>query len=151
MARQNVTATHVLRMFGGVPTNDPVNFAQGMSEPRNATVPEVLVAGTVYRRVFHGPKIGGHWTLQVFVDAAGGAASGMTIAFSNHPDPDIATDADWTDSGVTAVDLTTTTPKFVTRTDDFPEWIMLRAAPLVTGASIRAFVRTEGGSVPFEN
>jgi hypothetical protein len=125
-----------------MPSGD-VQVQQGAG-PSNAGVPEQLAVGT-YRRVFAGPKRNDHFSIQVFVDQAGGAGSTATVWYSNHPNPSAASDSDWTqDTTITAPDLTTTTSKFVTVGNVDCEYVMLKVVVGVSQANIRAFVRVEG-------
>lgn len=135
---------NTLRIYGGNPPGDIV--AQQVASPTNQSVTEVLIPGT-YRRLYAAPKRGGRSSIQTFVDSAGGALSTLNIFFSNLPNPSVASDADWTLSAITALDLTSTVSKFTNIVDVFPEWFMLKATILVSNASIRVFVRTEGTSV----
>lgn len=134
--------SNVTRVYGGMPASDAGNIQQTAS-PTTAGIAEVLVPGT-YRRKIMGPKINGLFSIQTFVDSAGGATSAMTIFYSNHPNPSIASDADWVDSGITALDLTSTAGKFTKVTGTNPEWIMLKVVIVTSNASIRVFTRVEG-------
>lgn len=143
----SITTSDVQRLYGGMPSGDQQNIAQGMAEPRQQYVAEVLVPGTVHR-VTRGPKKNGHYSLQVFVDSAGGAASVATVWYSNVPDPTIGTDADWVqDATIGSIDLTSTTPKMFQIGNVYPSWIKLKMVVAVSNASVRAFIRTEGGTV----
>lgn len=138
--------TNSLRLYGGMPSGDiQVQQAAG---PTNANVPEVLVPAT-YRRAFMGPKGSGHASVQIFVDSAGGSTSAMTVWYSNHPNPSVASDNDWTQDATigTAADLTVLGNKFIAIGNVFTEWIMLKAVVATSNASVRAFARTEGTTV----
>lgn len=135
----NVVNSESIRVYGG--NTGDVSPAQ----PNTQATTEVLAAGTVYRRRIKGPKANGHFSLHVIVDAAGGASSAMTVWYSNLPDPSVASDADWVqDATVGTIDLTALggVMKNVGNVD--AEWIMVKAAPLTTNASLRAFARVEG-------
>lgn len=147
MARNNITDSDVIRLYGGAPTDDPTTRSLGTSEPRNQGVTEVLAVGTTYRRAAFGSKKGGRIALQVFVDVAGGAASAGTVWYSNVPDPDLATDADWFADAAITIDLTVAGNKMFFISNNMARWIMVKMVPAVTPASVRAFVRVEGTSV----
>lgn len=129
-------------MYGGMPSGDiQVQQAAG---PTNAGVTEVVVPGT-QRRAFIGPKVNGHFSLHVFVDSAGGATSAMTVWYSNHPNPSLASDNDWVqDTTIGTIDLTVTGGKFFNVGNVDPEWVMIKSVVVTSNASLRAFARVEG-------
>lgn len=134
--------SNIIRIYGGMPSGDiQVQQAAG---PTNAGVTEVLVPAT-YRRNFMGPKANAHFSLHTFVDSAGGATSNMTVWYSNHPNPSVASDADWVqDATIGSIDLTLTGGKFTNVGNVDAEWVMLKAIVATSNASVRAFVRVEG-------
>lgn len=134
--------SNVIRIYGGMPSGDVL--VQQAAGPSNAGVSETVAVGTS-RRSFMGPKIGGHFSLQLFVDSAAGATSTMTVWYSNHPNPSVANDNDWTqDASITAFDLTLTGTKFINIGNVDAEWIMLKTVIVTSTGNIRAFVRVEG-------
>jgi len=147
MARNNITDTDVLRVYGGAPADDITNRNVGAAEPRNQLVPEVLGVGT-YGRMVYGCKKGGRFALQVFIDSAGGAASTGTVWYSNVSDPDPVTDTDWfQDATIGSIDLTVTGNKMFFGSSNMARWIRVKMVVAVSSASVRAFIRTEGTSV----
>lgn len=134
--------SNVIRIYGGMPSGD-VQVQQGAG-PSNAGVSETVAVGTS-RRAFMGPKIGGHYSIHLFVDSAGGATSNQTVWYSNHPNPSTASDNDWVqDVTITALDLTVTGGKFTNAGNVNAEWIMLKTVIVTSTANLRCFVRVEG-------
>jgi len=137
--------TNGIRLYGGMPSGD-IQVQQGAG-PSNAGVSETLVVGT-YRRSVAGPKINSRFSIQMFVDSAAGAASVASIWYSNHPNPSVASDADWTQdltvgsSG--SIDLTVTGSKLFLIKDTDVEFVMVKAIIAVTSGNIRVFYRAEG-------
>lgn len=133
----NRADNNVIRIYGGDGTGD--------AEPSTQARPETLTAGQVYRRRFLGPKAGGRYSLHVLVDTQGGASSAATVWYSNLPDPDLTSDNDWVqDSVVGTIDLSAAGGVFKSVANEDPEWVMVKAAPLVSNAAIRVFARVEG-------
>lgn len=134
--------SNVLRIYGGTPSGD-VQVQQGAG-PSNQGVTEPLPVAT-YRRMFLGPKANGHFSLNVFVDQAGGAGSVMTVWYSNLPNPSLADDTAWTqDATIGSIDLTSTANKFQNVGNVDAEWVMIKVVVGTSQANIRAFVRVEG-------
>lgn len=130
------------RLYGGMPSGDQ-QVQQGNYSAQNQGIAEVLVPAT-YRRMIEGPRGTGHFSLNVFVDSAGGAASALTVFYSNLPNPSLANDNDWTASTViTSTDLTVPGPVFK-QDVVMAEWIMVKVVVAVSNASIRAIVVREG-------
>jgi len=126
-----------------MPTGDV--SVQQAGGPTNQAVPEQLASGADYRRAFMGPKAGGHFSLNVFVDQAGGAGSTLTVWYSNLPNPSVADDTAWTqDATIGALDLTSTANKFTNVGNVNAEWVMLKAHIATSQCNMRAFVRVEG-------
>lgn len=145
MGAPSVQNWNCLRIFGGMPS--ATISVQQAGDVNNAGVPETVAVGTDRRRI-KGPKKNGHFSLQTFVDGAGGATSAMTVWYSNHPDPSLASDADWVqDTTIGTIDLTITGTKMFNAGNVFSEWIMLKAVIATSTANIRAFVRVEGVTV----
>lgn len=134
--------TNSIRLYGGMPSGDiQVQQAAG---PSNANVSETLAVGTV-RRLAAGPKINSRFSLHVFVDSAGGATSAMTVWYSNHPNPSLATDNDWVqDTVIGTIDLTVTGGKFINVGNVDTEYIMVKAVVATSTANVRVFYRAEG-------
>jgi hypothetical protein len=134
--------SNVIRLYGGMPSGD-VQIQQGAG-PSNAGVSETLAVGTT-RRLIMGPKSNAHYSLQVFVDAAAGATSAMTVWYANHPNPSLTSDNDWSqDLTIGSIDLTITGNKFFNVGNVNAEYIMLKAVIVTSTGNVRAFLRIEG-------
>lgn len=130
------------RIFGGKPADDGKVYP--FPDANSQATAETLAVGTT-RRIFRGPRDAtGTWSYHVNVTEAAAATSELKFYFSNMPDPTAATAAHWKDSGITAIDLSTTGTAFATRTGDFPEWIMAEAVVVSNTADVWAYVRTSG-------
>lgn len=135
------------RLFGGKPATPTTTYVNPLDNPADQANAETLTVGTT-RRVCKGPGgQGGFWSYHVYNATASGATSNMKIYFSNLPNPDPATAAHWKDSGITAIDLTTTaTSTQATRASDYYEWIMFEATAVTSGGTMWAYARvTEDG------
>lgn len=135
-------AYNSLRLYGGMPSGDPVvQLAAGTT---NQNVTEVLPVAT-YRRRVAGPKVNSRWSFHIIADVAGGAGSVATIWYSNMPDPSLASDADWVqDTVVGNIDMTVAGGKMINVGNVDSEWVMLKVVVAVTPCSMRAFYRSEG-------
>lgn len=126
------------RIFGGLPADDGYK-----APPHDATQDdkESVTAGTTVRRVFKGPVgSSGSWSYHFDV-TAGGATSTLKFYFSDLPNPNPATAAHWKDSGITPIDLAVTATGFVTRTADYPEWIMAEVVAVTSAPSLWLYAR----------
>jgi hypothetical protein len=136
-----------LRMlFGGGPSLTIPNQNFTISA-MNQNLAETVGAGTTVRRVTNGPNANGHYSLQVFVDTAGGATSALTVWYSNQAAPSVADDTAWSqDTTIGSIDLSTTvgSPKLFNVGNVDAQWIMLRAQAVTSAANIRAVIRIEG-------
>ena len=144
----NNTNATVRRIFGGGSgsTAAAAEKAAQVWQPSNQAQGEALAVGTHSRR-FKGPQRNGQWSYQAKATAAAGATSTLKFYYSNLPDPDPATAAHWEDSGIVALDLTSTTTDFGSVADKFPEWIMAQAVIANSGGSLYLWVRSEGVEV----
>lgn len=130
------------RQFGGGTTARD----RAIPEPQNQAVTESVATTT--RRKFKGPQVNGHFSVHAIVDSvtAPTSTTGLTVWYSNLPDPSTASDADWVqDSTVgTLKTLTATGSAFANVGNVFAEWIMLKADITAGSVTMRAFTRVEG-------
>lgn len=84
------------RIFGHGNQVDPSGINQNKEETFAATT----------SRVMKGPRVGGHFSFHAKVGAgAGGPAGALTVWYSNLPNPNPDTDADWVqDSAIASID-----------------------------------------------
>lgn len=129
-------------LFGG--PGDQGGRAPGTN---NARIGEALVATT--RRMIKGSHRGGHASVHVVVTASTGvtSATGLTVWYSNLPNPDLTTDTDWvqdTTAGLAPVIALTATGKaLVTIGNVYAEWIMLKADVTAGTATLYVHARSE--------
>src|SRR5262245_34940245 len=86
--------TQLVMLYGGGAKASTVNTLQQINPANQGTTETVAVGST--RRTISGPNEGGRFSLQVFVDSAGGAGSAVTVWYSNLHTPSTANDNDWT-------------------------------------------------------
>ena len=131
------------RVYGGMPSGDP-QVQNGFTN-QNQGIGEVLPVAT-YRRMIPG---GGRNTSLVsvhsIVDATFGATSAMTIWSSDLPNPSLASDADWVDTGTTPVDLTVSGGKMsVVGVGAFAQWVMIKVVSATSQGTLRVFAKVSG-------
>lgn len=144
MSRPN---SKVRRIFGGKEsapaTGTSLTYQRALTNPGDQAVAETLPVGTTYRR-FPGPA--GHhawWSYHINVVTAAGATSTLTFWYSNLPDPDPTDATHWIDSGISSLDLTSTSADiFATIADKAPAWIMAKAVVANSTGTIWGYVRT---------
>lgn len=134
----------VRRIFGGK-SGDAEDGARRWNAA-NQVDGEALGVAT-HSRMFKGPQRNGNWSYQAKATSAAGAASTLKFYYSDLPNPDPTVAAHWVDSGITAIDLTSTATVFATVTGKFPEWIMAQAVIAASGGQIYVWVRSEGVEV----
>jgi hypothetical protein len=142
MSVSSRNSTRTRRIFGGAePAGEgEAAYARPLMNPADQAVAETLPVGTTYR-VFPGPKNGGvAWSYHINRVSAAGAASELTFWYSNLPNPDPATAAHWVDSGIVAIDLTSTADLHAT-VEKAPTWIMAKAVVAVSTGTLWAYVR----------
>lgn len=132
------------RIFGGK-SGDGETGAQRFNVATQA-VGETLAVAT-HSRKFKGPQRNGNWSYQAKATAAFGATSTLKFYYSNLADPDPTNSAHWVDSGITAIDLTSTTTVRGDVTGKFPEWIMAQVVAAASGGDLYLWVRSEGVEV----
>jgi hypothetical protein len=125
-------------------------FGGGRSAPDGNTqaAPESLTATT--RRRLKGPRMGGHFSVHAIVDSSTAtSATGLTLWYSNVPDPDLTTDTDWKqDTTVgTIIALTAAGSAFVNVGNVCAEHYMLKADVTAGACGLRVFCRAEGVEV----
>lgn len=100
------------------------------------------------RRRFKGPKRSGHFSIQAFVDSSAGvtSATGLTVWYSNLPNPPLDADTGWEQDTTigTVIALTSTGDAFINVGNVCAEWIMVKADVTAGTAGIRVFARSEG-------
>lgn len=139
---------HVTMLFGG----DGTQAYRSPASNNNQARAESLTSTT--RREFKGPKVGGRLSIDIRVDSSAGvtSATGVTLWYSNIPNPSITADTDWVQdtsvgtAGVLAA-LTATGTAFVDLSSRFAEHMMLKADVTAGTAGLRIFVRSEGNEV----
>lgn len=135
--------TELVMLYGGGATAATVNTQQTISA-NNQLLTETVAVGST-RRTIAGPNSGGRFSLQVFVDSAGGAGSAVTVWYSNLAAPSIADDTAWTqDATVGSIVIDTTASKFANVGNVDAQWIMVKATAVTTTANIRVIARVEG-------
>lgn len=135
--------TQLVMLYGGGGSLTTVNTQQTISA-NNQLLAETVPVGST-RRLIYGPNSGGRFSLQVFVDSAGGAGSAVTVWYSNLAVPSTADDTAWTqDTTVGSVVIDTTASKFVNVGNVDAQWIMVKATAVASTANIRVIARVEG-------
>lgn len=135
--------TQLVMLYGGGASLTTVNASQQIN-PANQSQAETVAVGST-RRSLSGPNSGGRFSLQVFVDSAGGAGSAVTVWYSNLHTPSTASDADWTqDTTIGTIAIDTTPSKFINVGNVDAQWIMVKATAVTSTANIRVIARVEG-------
>lgn len=97
---------------------------------------------TTTRRRLRGSGTG-TMSLDLRCDSSAGvtSATGVTIWYSNLPDPSLASDADWVQDAdyAPALALTATGKAFLTIPDARAEWVMVKADVTAGTAGVRVF------------
>jgi hypothetical protein len=136
-----INQSTAVRVFGGATTD---SSARSSTNPSDQGVGELLSVGTTARRV-KGPKKNGHFGYHARVTSAAGAASAMTVWYSNLPSPDPTADADWVqDTTITSLDMTATGGTFVNVGNVNAEWIRFKAVVAVSTGNFYLYYRAEG-------
>ena len=138
----SVSNVMVYRLYGGAADTDGRQVAGSTSQ----RVAEALtVSATANARMFHGPKVNGHWSAFIRNVSASGATSALTVWYSNLPDPDPTSDADWVqDTSITSIDLTVVGNTFLNVGNVNAEWIRFKPNVATSAGTIFAFIRVEG-------
>jgi hypothetical protein len=128
-------------LFGGTVGGDQPGRASGGSAHQN--ISESVVATT--RRSIKGPQRNGHYSLHV-KNAAGSAPVGnLTVWYSNLPNPDLTSDADWVqDTTVTSIDLSVVANTFVNVGNVNAEHVMVKVLRTSGTISLIVWARAEG-------
>ncbi len=137
---------HTMTMlYGGDGTQAYRANPDGNSSQRE----ETLTSTT--RRRFRGPQIDGLFSLNAFVTelVAVTSATGLTVWYSNLPDPLLADDDDWVQDTTigTALVLTDTGKCFTNVGNISAEWVMIKADITAGSLGIRVFTRTFGPNI----
>lgn len=138
--------TQLVMLWGGgaVATGTGSINANQTITPANQLQTETVAVGSL-RRTISGPNAGGRFSLQVFVDSAGGAGSAVTVWYSNLAAPSVADDTAWTqDTTVGSIVIDTTASKFANVGNVDAQWIMVKATAVASTANIRVIARVEG-------
>lgn len=135
-----ITNSTVKRIFGG-----PADLrGRHQADSTSQRVAEPLAVGVTARK-FKGPKSNGHMSIMTRVATASGATSTMTFWYSNLPDPDETSDADWSlDTSLTSIDLTATGNTFYNAGNVNAEWVRVKVTTVTTAGTIWQFTRVEG-------
>lgn len=135
--------TQLVMLYGGGANATTVNTQQTIS-PLNQGNTETVAVGST-RRAIYGPNSGGRFSMQVFVDSAGGAGSAVTVWYSNLHTPSVANDNDWTqDTTIGSIAIDTLPSKFINVGNVDAQWIMVKATAVTSTANIRVIIRIEG-------
>lgn len=136
--------SYTRQLYGGAVGDDPNARASGGAANQN--IFESIT--TVARRVMKGPQRNGHYSLHVKVGAGTTPAGTLTVWYSNLPNPDPTTDADWVqDTGVSAIDLAVIASTFVNVGNVNAEHIMLKANRTAGTCQLIVWARAEGVDV----
>lgn len=110
---------------------------------------ESLIATT--SRKARGPRLDGGYSLDFRVDSSAGVTSvtGVTVWYSNLPDPDETTDTDWVQDTTigTAIVLTATGTLFLSVTGKRAAWVRVKCDVTAGTAGVRAWYRADGVEV----
>lgn len=136
--------TNVLMVYGGSTSGVQVAPQSGIQNtPENVT--------TTTRRVIRGPKGYRGLSIDLRCDSSAGvtSATGFTLWYSNMPEPDATSDADWhqdTSIGTSGLmlALTTTGKAFFDLADRRAVWFMIKADVTAGAAGVRVFVNCDG-------
>ena len=130
------------RIYGGAADTDGRQQASDTTQRQ----PETLqVSATANARMFKGPKANGHWSMFFRNVTASGATSTLTIWYSNLPNPDPTSDADWVqDASIAAVDLTAVGNTMLNVGNVNAEWIRVKPVCVTTAGTCFAYIRSEG-------
>lgn len=132
----------VSRLFGG-PGDEAGRLSAG---PTTERVGETISATTSRR--MKGPQRNGHYSFHGKVTSAFGATSTLTIWYSNLPNPDGTSDADWVqDTSIAAIDLTSTNGFFQAVGNVCAEYVRFKVTRNTSDGALWLFVRSEGVSV----
>lgn len=137
-----LTNSTVKRIYGGAADQGGRNTADNTTQ----RVPELLVvSATANARMIKGPKNNGHFSFFLRNVAASGATSAFTVWYSNLPDPDPTSDADWVqDTSITSIDLTLVANNFVNVGNVNAEWIRFKPVVVTSAGTMFMFTRVEG-------
>lgn len=130
MSVNTATAT---RVFGGIA--DQAGRVPG--NPSTQLLGEVATtAGTGLTQRVRGPRAGGHFSFHLGVTEAS-AGGGLTVWYSNLPDPDPAVDAHWVqDTTIGTVATTAVATLFNNVGNVSAEWIRYKVLPTGDTASV---------------
>lgn len=107
-------------------------------------VPEVLPVATTSRK-FKGPQRNGHFSVHIMCTEAGAGGSGVTVWYSNLPEPDVTNDAHWVqDATIGTVALTAAANFFLNVGNVHAEWVRLKSVVVGDTASVVVWARCEG-------
>jgi len=126
------------RIFGG----DPLVPAS----PSNQRVPELLTATT--SRKIKGPQRVGHFCYHAQVAAGTTPVGTLTVWYSNLPNPDETSDADWVqDASIASLDLSVVANTFINVGNVFAEYIRFKVTRTSGTISLILHAKVEGVSV----
>lgn len=134
------------RIFGGLLPQLTGVYSRELLNPGDQAVAESLAVGT-HRRVFPGPgAVEQSWSYHLNPVSAAGATSALNFFYSNLPNPDPTVAAHWVDSGITAINLTVTTPLHGTVFKS-ALWIKAEAVIVTSAGTLWMYVRSSATDV----
>lgn len=130
------------KIFGG-----PADaLGRATASPSTQRVAETLTATT--SRKMKGPQRAGHFSYHAQVAAGSTPVGTLTIWYSNLPNPDETSDADWVqDTGIASLDLSVVANTFVNVGNVFCEYIRFKLTRTSGTISLILHAKVEGISV----
>lgn len=131
-------------IFGRSVTDDVRARSQGGSNAQ--TIKEQVTADT--SRVIKGPQRGGHFSYHLSVGAGSAPVGTLTVWYSNLPNPDPTSDADWVqDTTIGSVDLSVVANTFQNAGNVSAEHIRFKVTRTSGTLELFLWARVEGVDV----
>jgi hypothetical protein len=128
-------------LFGRNPGDDQSARSQGGANGQR--LQEQITATT--SRVIAGPRNSpSNMSFHIQVGAGAAPVGTLTIWYSNLPNPDPASDADWVDSGIASLDLSAVANTFRLIVDAYPAHVRLKVTRTSGTISLNVWARVAG-------
>lgn len=135
-----VDTSVVTRVFGGATTDQATRAGRNPSQQK---VGEVVTTSGTFRKV-RGPRGTGHYSYHIGVTEAS-AGGGITVWYSNLPNPDETADGDWFQDTTIGTIATTAVATFGGNVGNVTaEWVRFKCLPTGDSASVWAYYAAEG-------
>lgn len=133
--------TYAKCLFGRSTGDDQAARSQGGANGQNLKENIVLTTS----RVIAGPRDApSNMSFHVQVGAGAAPVGTLTVWYSNLPNPDPTSDADWVDSGIASTDLSVVANKFILVVDAYPAHVRLKVLRTSGTIALNVWARIAG-------